>query len=264
MRTPHRNDGQFIIIAALMISILIVSIGATLYGTITYFRHERWEEYLSLIDTIKIGSYRVVEISLANYTLTLNSSILKNNLNDWKIDIMKAYMGYGVILGPEPAEGTLQINDLNINYSSGLNSTWNSKVSFSAANVTFQLNVTSIGLYGYKFMTFVLLKMNITDALYHPSSNEVGVRLIVERESSKPVTNLQASNFVEFQVDGENKNFTVYHYYDSQTLNAFVYELRYFYGPSNPGTLSNVTISLVDGRDIKVTGQVFNLTVTKA
>jgi hypothetical protein len=264
MKTLRQKSGQFIIIAALMISILIVSLGAILYGTITYFRHERWEEYLSLIDTIKIGSCRVVEISLANFTLTLNSSILKDNLNDWRRDIIKAYGGYGVVLSPELAEGAYQTDDLNVTYSSGLNSTWNKKVSFLAANATFQLNMTSIGLYGYKFTTFVLLRMNITDALYYSSSDEVGVRLIVKRENLKPLTDLQASNFVEFQVDGESKSFAVLHYYDSQTLNAFVYELRYVHGPPNPGTLGNVTISLVDTRSIKVTGQVFNLTVTDA
>ena len=58
--------------------------------------------------------------------------------------------------------------------------------------------------------------MNITDALYHQSSEEVGVRLIIQIENLIPIINLQAANFIEFQVDGQNKTFTFYHYFDSQ------------------------------------------------
>jgi hypothetical protein len=265
MKRLLQRKGQFIIIAALMVSIMIVSIGAILYGTVTYFRHERWEEYLSLIDTLKIGSHRVVEISLANYTLTMNSTILEDNLNKWKINLTKAYGGFGIVLKPELAQRGYQVDDLNISYSLGLNSTWNTKVSFSAANVTFSLNITSIGLHGYEFRTFVLLKLNITEpAFYYKSTDEVGIRLIIQRENSMPINNLQHSNFLEFNVEGENKNFTLSYFYDSENLNTFVYELRYFHGPSNSGQLSNVTISLADIRNIQVTGQVFNLTVIDA
>ena len=264
MKIASNEKGQFIIIATLLIAIMIISVGSIMYGAVTYFRHERWEEYLAVIDAVEINSYRLVEISLANYTMLVNQTVLRANIDKWQRDLMKTYTGLGVVLSSSLANGTQDIYGVTILYDMGLATDWNKQVSFSAANVTFELNITSVGLYGYKFITPVFLKMNITDALYYESSNEVGVRLIIQREDLIPIINLQAANFIEFQVDGENKTFKFYRYFDSQTNNAFVYELRYVYGGPNPGTLDNVTISVVDARDIKVTGQVSNMTVMDA
>lgn len=258
MKITNDEHGQFILIAALMISILIVSVSAIMYGTVTYFRHERWEEYLSLIDTLKIGSRRVVEISIANYTLSMDDNVLNDNLNQWRINVTRAYSGFGIVLSPGLADGLYQVYGLNINYSQGLSSHWYDNVSYSAANVTFDLNITSIGLHGYRSMTSVFLKMNITDALYYLDNKEVGVRLIIQRENLLPIINLQVANFVEFQVDGVDKNFTFSRYYDSQTLNAFVYELAYS-SSTKPSIPITIVISVIDSRGIKVTG---NATLT--
>lgn len=164
---------------------------------------------------------------------------------------MKTYNSLGIVLASSLANSTQTIYGVTIQYDMGLATDWNKQVSFSAANVTFDLNITSVGLYGYKFITPVFLKMNITDALYDESSDEVGVRLIIQRENLIPIINLQATNFVEFQVVGENiTSFTFYRYY-SQTLNAFVYELRYS-PQTHPSSITTV-ISVVDSRGIKVT-----------
>jgi len=223
-----------------------------MYGAVTYFRHERWEEYLTVIDTVKTSSNRLVEISLANYTLTGNQTVLRVNLERWQRDLMNTYTSLGVVLAWNLANSTQAAYNVTIPYSMGLAKDWNKQKSFSAANVTFALNITSVGLYGYKFVAPVFLQMNITDALYYQSSGEVGVRLVIYREELIPIINLEAINFIEFQIDGNNKNFSFYRYFDSQTINAFVYELRY----SSQTQPSNITASIgvVDSRGIKVVG----------
>jgi len=264
LRLKENKKGQFIIIATLLISIMIISVATIMYGAVTYFRHERWEEYLGVIDAIETNSHRLMEASLANYTLTGNPMILKANMDKWQRDLMKTYTGHGIVLRSSLANGTQTIYGATLQFSEGLATEWNEQVSFSAANATFDLNMTAIGLSGYKFITPVFLKMNITDALYHPASDEVGVRLIIQQENLVFVTDLQAANFIVFEIDGVSKNVTSRHYFDSQTHNAFIYELRYVHGGSNPGTLGNVTIGVVDTRGIKVTGQALNVTVTDA
>jgi len=75
------------------------------------------------------------------------------------------------------------------------------------------------------------------------------------------LTNLQQSNFVLFQIGspGVDQPFTLVRYYESTghggnpALNTFVYELRYT-AQSDPRTVT-ATISVVDARGIKVTGQ---------
>lgn len=251
-RLKRDRKGQFIIIATLLIAIMIISVASIMYGAVTYFRHERWEEYLAVIDAVKMNSHRLVEISLANYTLIGNQTVLRANIDQWRRDLTKIFTGFGVVLTSSLANGTQVIYGVTMQFNEGLATDWNNQVSFSAANATFDLNITSIGLYGYKFITPVFLKLNITDALYYAGTSEVGVRLTVESENLIPVINLEAANFVEFQVDGENKTFTFYHYFD-QTLNAFVYDLRYS-SPTQPLSIITVVISVVDSRGIKVTG----------
>lgn len=252
MRLKADRKGQFIIIATLLVAIMIISVASIMYSAVTYFRHERWEEYLAVIDAVETNSHRLVEISLANYTITGNQSVLPANMDRWQRDLMKTYSGLGIVLSSNLANGTQDIYGVPMQFNKGLATDWNNQVSFSTANATFDLNITSIGLYGYKFITPVFLKMNITDAVYYPCCDEVGVRLIIQTENLIPITDLQAANFIEFQVDGENKGFTFHRYFDSQTNNAFVYELRY----SSPTQPSNITaiISATDSRGIKVTG----------
>ena len=60
MRLGREKKGQFIIIAALMMAIMIISISSIIYSSVTYFKHERWEEYVVLVDSVKTGTSRVV------------------------------------------------------------------------------------------------------------------------------------------------------------------------------------------------------------
>jgi len=48
------------------------------------------EEYLSVINAVEIISYRLVEISLTNYTMTGNQTILRANIDKWQRDLMRA------------------------------------------------------------------------------------------------------------------------------------------------------------------------------
>jgi len=265
MKVFRERKGQFIVIAALLLSIMIVSVSTVIYGTVTYFRQERWEEYVTIVDSLKTGSSNVLEISLAKYSQTQNSTILRDNLNQWVRDVRKAYPGYGVDLSFTPLQGVRSAYGMSPAYNIGLNRTWDKKVSYSTANVSFNLNIASVGLTGYNFSAHVFLKMNITDALYYPDNDQVGIRVIIQAEGPTPVTSLQKSNFLLFQVDGANKTatFTLYRYYESKghptknptypALNAFVYELRYGDVTSQPSSLS-VVIAIRDSRGIHVRG----------
>jgi hypothetical protein len=189
LRIVKNKKGQFIVIAVMMIALMVVSIGAIMYRTGTYYRQEQWEEYMTLVEHVRLGTIHLVEISLANYTASGNNSILKDNLDQWQNDLKKAYPGYGVILTYNLADGT------NINYSQGLASHWSETVSYSAANATFDLNMTSVGLEGYKFMTTAFLGLKILMT----TTNEITVA--VTGEDGTPIKDLKKDNF---QVEGLN------------------------------------------------------------
>jgi len=270
MKLGSNKRGQFIVIAALLIAIMIISASAVMFGAVTYFKHERWEEYIIVIDGVKAGTRNVLELSLANYTQALNSSVLKTNLDSWRQDVKKAYSGFGVIFDYSLASGLYSVYGMSLTYSQGLARTWNQQISSSAANATARLNITSVGLNGYSFVSTLFLKMNITDVLWYRGQGQnpgtVGVRVVMYAEGPVFLSNLQKSNFVLFQIGGQNQTFSLVRYYESTghgsnpALNAYVYELQYS-SQNDPGTVT-ATISVVDNRGIKVTGQATLNTVT--
>ena len=179
-----QKSGQFVIIAVLMIALMIISIAPLLHRTVTYYKHEPWEEYLALIGSVELNSERLVTLSLANYTQTLNQNILTENLEKWQIDIMKIYSGRGISLTYETAY---------LNYS------WKKQQSLSMANVTFILDIESIGLEGYKFTAVKLLNLTII------AINESNIIVTVKDENKAPVTDLEEN----FKVIDANTNSTL-------------------------------------------------------
>jgi hypothetical protein len=189
--------------------------------------------------------------------------------------VKKAYSGFGVILDYSLASGAYSAYGMSLNYNQGLAYNWNpnpQNVFFSAANATASLNVTSVGLTGYGFVSTVFLKMHIADALYYKGTGSnphyVGVRVIMYAEGPVMLTSLAKSNFVLFQIGGSNvTTWSLYRYYESTghggnpALNAFVYELRYEVPKNSDPVTATATIGVVDARGIKVTGQATLTTV---
>jgi len=132
MKASKTNRGQFIIIAVLMIAIMVVSIGAIMHNAVTYYRSEPWEEYTTLIGNIELNSQRLLELSLDKYVQTSDINIFQSNFDKWQSDLLSLYPGAGINL-----HCTLQ--DASIFSGS------------AHAKATFTLNITSIGLAGYKF-----------------------------------------------------------------------------------------------------------------
>ena len=238
MRIVRNKRGQFIIIAIMMIALMMISVGAIMYGTGTYYRYEQWDEYLTLVEHVKLNTVRLVEISLANYTAAGNNSILKDSLDQWQNDLRKAYPGYGVILTYDLANASHQVYGTNINYSGGLASHWDKTVSCSAANATFTLNITSTGLKGYKFMATPFLNLTIYNI--DPTSNEI--KVIVTGENGMFITNLEKDNF---EVDGLNKTGVVLSYEKEDEM--LVYIIKCDTSPP-----LNAMVTVWDQRGVKV------------
>jgi len=228
------KKGQFVIIAFLMIAMMIISIGALMHRAVTYYKHEPWEEYLTLIGNIELNSHRLVELSLANYTHAEENNIyiLRDNLQKWQNDLTRIYPGYGISLNYELASGT------NYNYYLGLTRHWNKTASFSAANASFTLDITSIGLTGYKFMATVFLNLTILNT----AGNEITVT--VKGEDGTPITNLKKDNF---QVSDLTITGVTPQYHQKEVL---VYTIK-----CDGTILPSTTVTVWDERGIQVTAK---------
>jgi hypothetical protein len=223
-RSLKQKDGQFIIIAVMFIAIMIISLGTILYSTSTYYKYEPWEEYLTLIGNIKLSSQRLVELSLANFTNTNTTSVLIENLRAWQNDLSTIYPAYGI----------------DIHYvleNDGMYYNWSGQSGISSANVSFLLDINSLGLTGYDFKSNVLLNLTVIEP---PIENIINITIT---ENGQPVINLKKDNIA---VDGyEIANVTTH--YDEEYAMIYTIVLDTAENISQP-----VTISVWDFKGIKV------------
>ncbi len=183
MKVAREKRGQFVIIAVLLTAIMIVSIGALMHTAITYYKHEPWEEYSTLIGDIELNSRRLLELSLANYTNSVepDSNILVNNLEKWQNDLAYIYPARGIVLKSDIS----LLPDI---------SSWNKTISWSETKADFTLDIKSIGLTGYKFAIAISLSLKIKSVTtYNETHNEIIAA--VKSESGNPVPNLNKNNF---------------------------------------------------------------------
>ncbi len=174
MKSKREKRGQFVIIAVMLTAIMIVSIGALMYGAVTYYKHEPWEEYSTLVGDIEVNSRRVVEVSLAQATSSSGGvSILSENLAKWQRDLRDIYPSSGISLS-----------------SSGYQLTQGSNP--TASVTAFTLNINSIGLEGYTFSVEVSLSL---DVWQDSSVSPYNLVALVESESGEPVGGLGVENF---------------------------------------------------------------------
>ena len=216
MKCNRKKRGQFVIIAVMLAAIMMISIGALMHGAITYYKHEPWEEYSTLIGDIEINSRRLVELSLANYTNppVNDNSILGYDLGIWQNDLKGFYPSSGIILESDPSSYEIKNSSFVI-----------ANVSESMAKAAFTLDIQSIGLEGYHFEVKTSLSLNITKIT--PINTTTYEILAVVRSETGPVPDLKADNF---HIENATK-VTVYP--DYATINAFAYRIIYD-GPPKP------------------------------
>jgi hypothetical protein len=203
MKSKREKKGQFVIIAVMLTAIMIVSIGALMHGAITYYRHEPWEEYSTLIGDIEVNSRRVVELSLAAATISNEDvAILRGNLAKWQNNLTGIFPSMGISLTYEAADCQL---------SKGSNPT--------AKVPVFTLNIASIGLKGYTFSVEASLNLDIwkTDIM-----SPYNLAAIVKSENGVLVTGLDKESF---KIDGVSPK-AVTPFFDD-VLNTLVYRIEF-------------------------------------
>ncbi len=242
MRSIVRNQrGQFVIIAALLVALMMLSLGPLLHEAATYYTREPWEEYLSLLGGLELNSQRLMEVSLINYTQTANPNILTDNLNHWQSDLALLYPGKGILLGYTLANGLVKVCGTNIQYNSGLNYSWYHKSSYSSAKAGFTLNMSSVGLQGYTFDSTVLLNQTIIEV----KNQDKTIVVTVGMQDDMIVDGLGVANFKVTNSTATIPITAVRPSYNSTY--TFVYTIFVGQTPNLP-----VNVTVTDQRGIKV------------
>jgi len=218
MKPKREKRGQFIVIAIMLTAIMIISIGALMHGTITYYKHEPWEEYSTLIGDIEINSQRVVEFCLADYTNSRGGN-LTEALSKWQHDLTVIYPSSGIRL---KSAGYLLTQS-----------------PYSTAKVTeFNLDIDSIGLEGYKFSITASLSL---EASIDTTITPYNIAAVVKSESGEPVTGLKKEDFT---INGNQEPKSLAPYYDE--AKTLVYRIEFEGTPTEVRVTDHRGISAVD------------------
>ena len=219
MKSNKEKRGQFVIIAVMLTAIMIVSIGAIMHGAITYYKHEPWEEYSTLIGDIEVNSRKVVELSLAHVTTSGGDvSILSENLAKWQNDLANIY--------PD-----MRINLKSTGYQLNTGSNPTAKVT------AFTLDINSIGLEGYTFSVATSLSLDIW---LDSSVSPYNITAIVKSESGEVVTGLDLANF---KINGISPK-AVAAFFDGN-LKTLVYRIEFQGTPVNAQVIDHRGITAV-------------------
>ena len=194
---------------------MIISVASIMYGAITYFRHERWEEYLSVIDQIRTSSQGLMEINLANFTKTCfekhthDRSVFNNLLNRWKNDLKNGLSGLALsvdflnnsqLLSPPQVVGGNYIPERRV-YNL-VKCYWYYPVSVSSAYSDLAVNMSKFGLYGYRVPILIYLNTEVDLSYLDEEPAQIdSLTIIVTREQQSPVMGLKADNFLVYRFD---------------------------------------------------------------
>ena len=177
------NKGQFSIIAALLVAVVLVASVVTTYSAIRYNPVEGQPQILSAIDETNLALKQVLGFTVGYYgsvlQVTGNSSYAKT--------LATNYMNSGLenVADMRPEWGT----SFNVT-SLTLSTNWFTNESYSEGDLNITYGLTGLGITGIAYASSCRLDVQIT-----PSNSPNQVCVSVVKDGSEPVVGLSASSF---------------------------------------------------------------------
>jgi hypothetical protein len=188
----RKNRGQFSILAALFVAIILVSSIMFTYSSVRYNTNQSEPQILSAIDETNLALKQVLGFSVGYYGSVLQvtgDTAYAKNLSSHYLDT-----GLENIADIRPEWGTsIQVNDLS------MSTRWfmNSSYSQGTLNVTYAL--TGLGVSGIAYSASSRLDVDI-----FPSPSTSQVCLNVTRDGGQPFNDLSLNNFKFYKYQYDN------------------------------------------------------------
>lgn len=177
--------GQFIVAAAMFIALIILSMSLMIYSAGSRYQTLEKEPVREIVQTITDDFKRMLTIALADYSRDKATNAFKKAVSRWANKTLYCYSGMGLQLDVNIAG-----NSPYLNYSLG-------KDSFEiGANVTLNLNITSIGFYGYTYPAQLKLNVTVSEVSWslNPARTDVtflNITVKAFKEGYLPVSDLE-------------------------------------------------------------------------
>ena len=187
---------------------MIISVAVFVYSTVTYYRYQRWEEYLTIVDYIRRNSQKVLRIGLANFTQNFLEGTVRNKeeyeaytlrglFSSWERDLQKIYAGIGVDLEFNAVGNRLIASKWTVNDNSHIiKCFWYNPDSISSACANLSIALFSYGFYGYHTILEEYLRLQVDTSYIDMNKSKIqSLNVIVTKENENPCFGLTDSNF---------------------------------------------------------------------
>ncbi|MEM2293404.1 MAG: hypothetical protein QXX41_09025 [Nitrososphaerota archaeon] len=180
-----RDKGQFSIIAASLVAVVLISTVIITYSTIRNFPTGEQPKVLNAIDETNFALKQILGFTLGYYGSVLQVTGEREYAYNLSYKYLASGLNYIARAHPDwAASFNVTRNDLN------LETCWFTRQSYSRANITVKYNLTGLGIYGITYTTSCKLSLNILET----KGNKAHIRVTAD-ENDEPVINLGKNNF---------------------------------------------------------------------
>jgi hypothetical protein len=176
------RKGQFSIIAALLVAVVLVAATMATYSTIRYSPIQEQSQILSAVDETNLGLKEILGFTVGYY-----GSVLKVTGNQtYAQQLSRNYLQSGLnkIVDVRPEWGT-SVDLTNLD----LKTDWFSNESYSQGTMTVEYNLNGLGISGATYSTSTRLDVHISKA---NQTNQA--QLKIQMDDGQPLINLGKSN----------------------------------------------------------------------
>jgi hypothetical protein len=173
--------GQFSIIAALLVAVVLIAAVMTTYSAIRYSSIQEPPQVLSAIDEINLALKQVLGFTVGYY-----GSVLQVTGNTSYARMLASnYLQSGLInIGDVRPEWGASFNITTLD----LRTSWFSDVSFSSGNLSVTYDLTGIGVYGVTYSASSRLDVQVLE------SSSTQAFLSISKDETEPLVNLAKQN----------------------------------------------------------------------
>jgi hypothetical protein len=236
------NRGQFSIIAALLVAVVLIAAVMTTYSAIRYSPLQEQPQVLSAIDETNLALKQILGFTVGYY-----GSVLKVTGNSsYARTLATNYLSSGLnnIADIRPEWGpSFNVTTLT------LSTNWFTNTSYSTGNITVKYDLTGLGVYGISYATSTRLDVNIS-----PSNSTSQARLTILKDETEPLINLGQRNFDFYRYDYANSTWELINPTNITSYANGTYSINL---PSGvPG--DSYVLQVEDSRGIVVTASAFS------
>ena len=189
MKKSRANKGQFSIIAALLVSVILVTAVISTYSMVRHAPLQDSPKFLTAIGEMNADIKRILDFTVGYY-----GSILQVTGNStYARGLTTSYLQSGLI---NIARSHPEWNpSFTLNFEE-LSTRWYMPYSYSMGNISITYSLASLGLEGVQYLTSSVLEVNMLEPI---NPNEARVNVI--RDNTQPELGLGRENFWFYKYD---------------------------------------------------------------